>query len=170
MLGYKNPVGSHLRRMNPRDSLDPLNKVGIDPETGEQFKNVKATTALNKRRRILRRGLPYGPRVGEDKNDDTEQGVTMIIMCASLARQFEFVQQQWIQYGLDFHQGNDTCPMLGNHDRHKRFSITADPKSGKSPYVMSKLKTFVECRGGDYFFVPSMTALRMMAMGTVDAT
>ncbi|SMC55675.1 Dyp-type peroxidase [Primorskyibacter flagellatus] len=170
MLGYKNPVGSHLRRMNTRDYLDPLNKIGIDPETGQQHKNENATSALNKRRRILRRGLPYGPRVGEAKTDDTEQGVTMIIMCASLSRQFEFVQQQWIQYGLDFHQGNDTCPMLGNHDRHKRFTITSDPKSGKNPYVMSKLKTFVECRGGDYFFIPSMTALRMMAMGTVDAT
>jgi hypothetical protein len=170
MLGYKNPLGSHLRRANTRDYLDPLNKVGIDPETGEQFKNKNATTALNKRRRILRRGLPYGPRVGEAKSDETEQGVAMLIMCASLSRQFEFVQQQWIQYGLDFHQGNDTCPMLGDHTRHKRHSIMSDPKSGKPPYVMSKLKTFVECRGGDYFFIPSMTALRMMAMGIVDAT
>jgi hypothetical protein len=35
---------------------------------------------------------------------------------------------------------------------------------------MSKLKTFVETRGGDYFFIPSVTALRMMAMGIVDPT
>jgi hypothetical protein len=93
-----------------------------------------------------------------------------MLICASLFRQFEFVQQQWIQYGLDFHQGNDTCPMLGNHDHHKRFTVMSDPKSGKPPYVMSKLKTFVECRGGDYFFIPSLTALRMLAMGTVDPT
>jgi Dyp-type peroxidase family len=170
MLGHKCPVGSHARRVNTRDYLDPLNKVGIDPETGRQYENAAATTALNKRRRILRRGLPYGPPVGASKDDDTEQGVAMITMCANLARQFEFVQQQWIQYGLDFHQGNDTCPLLGDHTRHKRFTITADPGSGRPPFVMSKLKTFVECRGGDYFFVPSMTALRMMAMGIVDPT
>ena len=91
-------------------------------------------------------------------------------MGASLSRQFEFVQQQWIQYGLDFNQGNNTCPMLGDHDTHKRFTITEDPKTGKPPYVMSKLKTFVEFRGGDYFFVPSMTALRMIATGIVDPT
>ena len=36
--------------------------------------------------------------------------------------------------------------------------------------MMTKLKTFVECRGGDYFFVPSMIALRMIAMGIVDPT
>jgi len=60
--------------------------------------------------------------------------------------------------------------MLGDHGKYKRFTITEDPKSGKPTYVMSKLKTFVECRGGDYFFIPSMTALRMIATGTVDPT
>ena len=170
MTGFKCPGGAHMRRMNTRDYLDPLNKGGIDEATGKPFENPEATSALNKRRRILRRGLPYGPHSFEHKDDDTEQGVIMIIMGASLFRQFEFVQQQWIQYGLDFHQGNDTCPLLGNHDHHKRHTIPSDPKSNKPPYVMSKLKTFVECRGGDYFFVPSMTALRMMAMGIVDPT
>jgi len=28
----------------------------------------------------------------------------------------------------------------------------------------------VETRGGDYFFIPSMTALRMIAKGIVDPT
>lgn len=169
MAGFKCPGGAHMRRMNTRDYLDPLNEGGLSSD-GNQPKNPDATSALNKRRRILRRGLPYGPANFEHKDDDTEQGVIMIIMGASLFRQFEFVQQQWIQYGLDFHQGNNTCPMLGNHEHHKRFTIPSDPRSGKPPYVMSKLKTFVECRGGDYFFAPSMTALRMMAMGIVDPT
>ena len=48
--------------------------------------------------------------------------------------------------------------------------IPSDPKTGKPPYVMSRLKTFVETRGGDYFFIPSLTALRMIAMGIVDPT
>jgi len=170
MTGAKCPGGSHMRRVNTRDYLDPLNKSGTDPATGKPQTNPNATSTLNKRRRILRRGLPYGPANFEHKDDDTEQGVIMLIMGASLFRQFEFVQQQWIQYGLDFHQGNNTCPMLGNHDHHKRHTVASDPASGKPPYVMSTLKTFVECRGGDYFFVPSMTALRMMAMGIVDPT
>lgn len=170
MGGYKCPGGAHMRRMNTRDYLDPLNKDGLAQDSGDQEQNPDATSALNKRRRILRRGMPYGPPNFDHKSDDTEQGVIMIIMGASLFRQFEFVQQQWIQYGLDFHQGNNTCPMLGNHDHHKRFTIPSDPRSGKPPYVMSKLRTFVECRGGDYFFVPSMTALRMIAMGIIDPT
>lgn len=170
MEGVKCPAGAHLRRMNTRDYLDPLNKVGSDPATGQPYANEEATSQLNKRRRILRRGLPYGPPNFEHKSDDTEQGVAMMLIGANLFRQFEFVQQQWIQYGLDFHQGNNTCPLLGRHDHHKRHTIPSDPASGKPPYVMSKLKTFVECRGGDYFFIPSMTALRMIAMGIVDPT
>ncbi|MEO0975324.1 MAG: peroxidase, partial [Pseudomonadota bacterium] len=154
MAGYKCPNGAHLRRANTRDYLDPYNQPGQA--------NENATTQLNKRRRILRRGLPYGPPNLDHRTDDTEQGVAMMVIGASIFRQFEFVQQQWIQYGLDFNQGNNTCPMLGNHDVHTRHTIPSDPKSGKPPYFMSKLKTFVETRGGEYFFLPSMTALRMI--------
>lgn len=170
MAGLKCPVGAHMRRVNTRDYLDPVNEVGVDQDTGAQPENKGATTALNRRRRVLRRGLPYGPANFDSKDDNTEQGVAMMLMGASLFRQFEFVQQQWIQYGLDFHEGNNTCPMLGNHEHHKRHTIPSDPATGKPPYVMNKLKTFVECRGGDYFFIPSMTALRMIAMGIVDPT
>ncbi|PIL17245.1 peroxidase [Puniceibacterium antarcticum] len=169
MGGYKCPLGAHMRRVNTRDYLDPLNQDSLAQAT-QPLENANATSALNNRRRLLRRGLPYGPSNFDKKDDETEQGVIMMTMGASLFRQFEFVQQQWIQYGLDFHQGNNTCPMIGNHGHHKRCTIPSDPRSGKPPYVMSKLKTFVECRGGDYFFAPSLTALRMMAMGIVDPT
>lgn len=162
MKGLKCPGGAHMRRVNTRDYLDPQNKVDAD--------NPDATTQLNKRRRILRRGLPYGPRNLSERGDDAEQGVAMMMIGASIFRQFEFVQQQWIQYGLDFHQGNNTCPLLGDHRKHSRFTVPSDPATGKPPYVVGDLKNFVEPRGGDYFFIPSMTALSMMALGTVDPT
>lgn len=169
MPGFKVPGGAHIRRVNTRDYLDPLNTGGLD-KSGKPYSNPDATHALNKRRRILRRGLPYGASDPAKNTDETEQGVAMMLIGASLFRQFEFVQQQWIQYGLDFHQGNNTCPMLGEHRHHTRHTIPSNPKSGKPPYIMSKLKTFVECRGGEYFFIPSMTALRLLAMGIVDPT
>jgi Dyp-type peroxidase family len=159
MKGYRCPGGAHLRRVNTRDYLDPLN----DPDG----RNPRATSQLNKRRRILRRGLPYGRSGG---TDDTEQGVVFMAVCASIMRQFEFIQQQWLNYGLDFNAGNDGCPVLGDHRTHRRFVIPSRPDGGKPPYVMDSLRTFVEARGGDYFFLPSMTALRMMGMGIVDPT
>ena len=66
--------------------------------------------------------------------------------------------------------GNDTCPIVGHHDTNAKFVIPAAKESGKPPFICSKLPQFVETRGGDYFFLPSMTALRMIAMGTIDPT
>jgi hypothetical protein len=51
-----------------------------------------------------------------------------------------------------------------------KFIIPSDPASGKPPFICAKLPQFVETRGGDYFFLPSLTALRMIAMGTIDPT
>ena len=36
------------------------------------------------------------------------------------------------------------------------------------PLICSNLPNFVELRGGDYFFLPSITALGMIALGLVD--
>ena len=155
--GIKCPLGSHIRRANTRDMLDPKPNSGPDWRMG---------SALNNRRRILRRGLPYG------RNDaaDGEHGVIMLVVCASLQRQFEFVQQQWMNYGLDANSGNDTCPVIGNHGDDEKFVIPADPAAGNPPFIATGLKQWVQTRGGDYFFMPSMTALRMIGMGVVDPT
>jgi len=158
--GYDCPTQSHLRRVNTRDYLDPQND--LDPKTAP-LNNKNARSSLNKRRRILRRGLPYGPSSLGGGDDQTERGVVMMIICANLFRQFEFVQQQWIQYGLDFNAGNNTCPLIGDHTK---TSIG----TRETPYVCDGLRNFVEPRGGEYFFIPSMTALRMLADGVVDPT
>jgi deferrochelatase/peroxidase EfeB len=167
--GVKCPMGAHVRRVNPRDMLDP------DHPKGE------ATTALTNRRRILRRGLPYGEgalAAPARKDNKAEHGVFIMALCTSLFRQFEFIQQQWIQYGLDLDSGNDSCPIVGRRDPHNpqanKFVVQVDPATdtaaGKAPYIAAKLPQFVETRGGEYFFIPSITALRMMAMGSVDPT
>jgi len=160
------PLSSHLRRMNTRDMLDP------------HFTSKKPSdwqgSALNNRRRILRRGLPYGDAT-VPADDTGEHGIIFMAVCASLFRQFEFVQQQWVQYGLDFNVGSDTCPIVGNHNSagkgsEAKFVIPTDPNGTGVPYICERIPQFVEPRGGDYFFVPSMTALRMIGMGIVDPT
>lgn len=153
--GISCPMTSHIRRANTRDMLDPR---------GDGPAGSRMGSALNNRRRILRRGLPYG------KAGDEDHGVVMLVVCASLARQFEFVQQQWINYGLDSNAGNDACPVIGNHGPDAKFTIPADPASDNPPFIATGLKQWVETRGGDYFFMPSMTALRMIGMGVVDPT
>ena len=160
--GFKCPVAAHIRRGNSRDMLDP--KVR-SPRPCDWEGSV-----LNNRRRILRRGLPYGSFAPSAAGDDQEHGVIFIAVCASLSRQFEFILQQWINYGMDFNVGNDTCPLLGDHQGGAKFVIQSDPASGRSPFIMDELPQFVTSRGGEYFFLPSITALRMIASGIVDPT
>lgn len=160
--GLKCPITAHIRRVNTRDMLDPA------LATGETSK--RNGSALNKRRRILRRGLPYGRFDPKANGDDSEHGIIFMTLCASIFRQFEFVQQQWVQYGLDFNAGNDTCPLIGNHGADAKFVIASDPASGKPPFICDQLPQFVTTRGGDYFFIPSITALRTITMGVVDPT
>jgi Dyp-type peroxidase family len=149
--GTRCPIGSHIRRTNPRDAF------GFDGK-------------LVNRRRIMRRGLPYGPYVpeGQPVRDEDDRGIIFMALGASLFRQFEFVQQQWVQYGNDAHLGNDRDLLLGNQGEHGKFIIpgTADPQN--PPFICAHLPDFVELRGGDYFFLPSITALRMIASGSVD--
>ena len=160
--GSKCPFSAHIRRANTRDMLDP--------HFGSADKSEWTGSVLNNRRRILRRGLPYGMAAPDAGDDNHEHGIVMLVVCASLFRQFEFVQQQWMQYGLDFFAGNDTCPLIGNHGPDAKFVIAADPASGRPPFICDRPPQFVETRGGDYFFIPSMTALRMIGTGVIDPT
>jgi deferrochelatase/peroxidase EfeB len=156
------PVTSHLRRANPRDMLDP-NFTSPDAKSWDG-------SALVNRRRILRRGLPYGHVDPAAPDDANEQGIIFLAICSSLFRQFEFVQQQWMQYGLDFNAGSDTCPIVGNHDEEAKLVVVTDPATARQPFLCGHIPQLVESRGGDYFFVPSMTALRMIGMGIIDPT
>jgi deferrochelatase/peroxidase EfeB len=162
--GAKCPFGAHMRRVNPRSGL----QFGVASP-------FDTPGALSNRRRILRRGLPYG-KVLDATRDDGDHGVVMMIINADLSRQFEFVQQQWINYSNDLRLANDQDPLLGNHGINKdgrgdgRMMIEGDAKTGAPPYFCGGIPTLVETRGGDYFFIPSMTCLRMIAMGIVDPT
>ena len=149
--GTRCPMGAHIRRVHPRDAFGFNGKL-ID------------------RRRITRRGLPYGrfAAEGEPVSDADERGVIFMALNASLSRQFEFVQQQWIEYGNDAHLGNDKDILMGNHGGHGKFVVQGDATKTNPPLICSKLPNFVELRGGDYFFLPSITALGMMALGLVD--
>lgn len=157
--GAKCPFSAHVRRINPRASLE-TNKGAFD-----------TPGALSNRRRILRRGLPYGD-VKDPTRDDGNHGIIIMMVNANIERQFEFVQQQWINYGNDFRAGNDKEIILGNHNKAhpSKAVLPVDPDSDQCPYFVRNIPRLVEVRGGDYFFIPSMTALRMIAAGMVDPT
>jgi Dyp-type peroxidase family len=160
--GARCPVGAHIRRANPRAALQ-FGENGAFETPG----------AVSNRRRILRRGLPYGDST--ERRDDGDHGVIFMAMNASIRRQFEFVQQQWMNYGNDFRLANDKDAIAGNHKVGSGgpegcMTIQADPAQGGVPIFCGQLPRFVTTRGGEYFFMPSLTALRMIGEGSIDPT
>jgi Dyp-type peroxidase family len=162
--GSRCPVGAHVRRANPRSAL----------QYGQEDA-FETPGALSNRRRLIRRGLPYGDS-SVDRRDEGEHGIVFMAINASIRRQFEFVQQQWMNYGNDFKLANDKDPLIGNQGVDKnghgdgRMVVETAAADPTPPFFCSKIPRFVETRGGEYFFVPSLTALRMIGEGSIDPT
>jgi Dyp-type peroxidase family len=135
--GYAVPLGSHARRMNPRDTAANIN-----------------------RRRMIRRGATYGPYLPEDAADDgAERGIAAFVICASLIRQFEFAQNVWAN-DLNFHElANERDPIIGNQDGTLEFKIPKRPIRKK----IVGLPAFTTLKGGAYFFLPGLRALDKLA-------
>lgn len=135
--GYGCPLGAHIRRMNPRD-----------------------TAANMQRRRMIRRGGTYGPALPEGKPDDgVERGIAAFVGCASLVRQFEFAMNVWAN-DPNFHElGNERDPIFGTQDGTYDMTIPKRPIRKK----ITGLPSFTTVRGGAYFFLPGIRALRYLA-------
>jgi Dyp-type peroxidase family len=142
--GYKVPRGAHIRRMNPRDAL-------------------KDEAVLVRRRRILRRGLAYGPPLpeGMTEDDGAERGVVFLFVCADVGRQFEFVQTEWLNPGTFIGAPAEKDPVIGPNDGTGIFTIPKQPIRRR----LQGLPQFVTVRGGEYFFLPGLRALRWLAEG-----
>ena len=139
--GYAVPLGSHTRRMNPRDTAHNMN-----------------------RRRMIRRGATYGPHLPESAAEDgAERGIAAFVICASLIRQFEFAQNVWVN-DKNFHElGNERDPIIGSQDGTLEFKIPKRPIRKR----ITGLPAFTTVRGGAYFFLPGIKALRYLAaLGT----
>jgi len=143
-LGFACPVGAHIRRANPRDSLaEPAR--GVTPEMA-----LRET----RRHRLIRRGRVYG---------DAAEGQGLMFLClnANIQDQFEFVQHSWINSprfgGLD----RETDPLIGPRDKPENCAITIPSPKGKQR--IEGLARFVAVKGGAYFFLPGIRALKCLA-------
>ncbi|GAC1652524.1 MAG: peroxidase [Herpetosiphon sp.] len=144
--GLACPIGSHVRRANPRDALGP------DPKTA---------LASARRHRILRRGRSYGDRIANPLTDDgAERGLHFICLNADIERQFEFVQQTWINNPVFAGLNNEVDPLVGDQDNTGgTMTIQHDPVRVR----VHNLERFVTVLGGAYFFLPSIPAVRFLA-------
>ena len=102
--------------------------------------------------------MPYGPPPADPLEDDgIERGLVFVCFQASIARQFEVVQRGWVDDGDAFGLGDDRDFLIGRGSPDGKMTI---PRRGGAPVVLTPQPDFVTTRGGDYFFVPSVPALR----------
>ncbi|HEX4930846.1 MAG TPA: Dyp-type peroxidase, partial [Gaiellaceae bacterium] len=145
--GARCPVGSHIRRSNPRDSLDPR------PGSSRSFE-------VNRRHRIVRRGREYGPPLPLEQAlaepDTAERGLHFICLNANIARQFEFVNHTWLNNAKFGELYDDADPFFAPGC----FTI---PTGGVRERI-TDVPRFVSVKGGAYFFLPSLTALHYLAV------
>ena len=145
--GLRCPVGAHIRRANPRDS------VGA---------SARDATTLSRHHRLMRRGRSYGPRLADLRQDDgTERGILFVALNANLERQFEFVQQTWLhnpKFG-GLYAERDPFASIDDGAISRPFTIPAITIRRR----LSGMPRFVTVRGGAYLFLPGVATLRYLA-------
>jgi Dyp-type peroxidase family len=157
--GEKCPIGSHVRRTNPRDGL-------LDS-------NSEQSTRIANHHRIIRRGRAYGASAVESMNPDQlletpnptdEVGLHFMCFNANIANQFQFIQFNWAGSAKFERFYNDPDPLIsvqvtGPGGSPPVFTIPESPVRKE----ISGLKRFVEVRGGAYFFMPGKRAIQFLA-------
>jgi deferrochelatase/peroxidase EfeB len=159
--GTRCPFRAHIRKMNPRGD-------GARLRTDSRVAYADGSLQDQEwRRRIVRRGIPYGVRqIDPRENPRTEQlptrDVGLLFLCfqSSLANQFGFLQKLWAN-APDFARENTGIdPLVGQHADHlcpipQRWPL----KWGKAAMTPFAVGGFVSMKGGEFLFAPSIPFL-----------
>jgi Dyp-type peroxidase family len=152
--GLRCPFGAHIRRANPRDWR-------VAPE-------ARRATAISNQHRLIRRSRPYGPPLaGSFSPDDVlragddgiQRGLLFSCFAVDLARQYELIQEAWLNDSSFFRLRDQCDPLLGSAEGPNRFSVPAQPLARHYQGMPSAVRV----RGGAYFFLPSLPALEFIA-------
>lgn len=139
------PHGAHIRRCNPRG--------------GQIVQRI-----ANNSRRLVRRGVPYGPPYDPAKpreGDEPERGLLGNFIGASLGAQFEAMSSDWLNLGLqDPRITGSNDPISGANDPGTSW-FDLPLKSGGTIRLRG-LPQFVWTRGGAYTFLPSLKAIHYL--------
>lgn len=172
--GTSCPFGAHVRRANPRN-------VDLPGQPRCWFTRLRRmlafvpkafrydVTASTRFHRILRRGREYGPlltiadAVSPAPAGDPKRGLQFLCLNANITRQFEFVQNAWLMSTKFNALSEESDPLLGNRAPVGDCPYTGNfslPREAAPRQVLTGLPQFIAVRGGAYFFLPSLRALR----------
>lgn len=167
-FGQRCPIGAHIRRANPRDSLSD------DPE--DPTKEVR-------RHRIIRRARAYGKPAPDTLKDngqiditklrnkevDHKRGLHFVCFNTDIGRQFEFILQTWV-INQKFAGGyKEIDALFANTDNAESQSPACDDpdssigSSSAENNESESARHYITVRGGGYFFLPGVKAIRYLA-------
>jgi len=150
--GAKCPVSAHIRKANPRDSRDG----GLERALGVM---------------MARRGQTYGGRTDRPWDDAPAAtrptgGVGLLFMAfnSDLTEQFEFTQRNWANFAGFPDSGGEPQPgldqVIGQGERPPANwpRVWGQQEEQEAPAA----RQAVTMKGGEYFFMPSLSALRWL--------
>lgn len=174
--GVRCPFGAHIRRANPRIPDYPgrpgffaklRTLLGFGP--GGFRDDLMSSVRFH---RILRRGREYGKELlpaealSPAPPNDPPRGLYFICLNANILRQFEFLQNAWMMSTKFSGLTDESDPLLGHRQPIPGCPVTGNftlPVDGSLRKRVAGLPPFVTVRGGAYFFLPSLRALRYLA-------
>lgn len=141
--GRRCPIGSHIRRLNPRGSL-----VMGKPHS----------------RRLVRRGMPYGPPFHPGAPDDgADRGLIGLFICGDLDLQYEFILRVWANEDIATHglRGTRDSILGAQPSMGGQFVVRTD--DSRDPIVLTGLPRLTQTRGSVYCLIPGIGGLRHLA-------
>lgn len=164
--GLKCPIGAHIRRANPRDNF-------LRDSTGDKEKDIEKSMKFMKRFRIIRRGRSYGAPLVESMDpkdiiqateDNKERGLYFLCFNSNIGRQFELIQQTWINNPKFAGLYEDPDPMVGYPGIMGDGATTTFTEQALPVRKQVKgITRFVNVKGGAYFFMPGLKALKYIS-------
>ena len=174
--GERCPIGSHVRRSNPRTGDYPPDVDGFWSRMLRLFgfcqqRDDEDLVASSRFHRLMRRGRGYGPALSpaqalKQGAEQAERGLEFVCLVGNISRQFEFVQNAWNMRSKFAGLDNERDPIIGIRDP---LNDDADTDRFRSPQASGvtreyhQLPEFVTVVGGGYFFMPGISALRYLA-------
>ena len=137
------PFHAHIRKANPRG--DSVRAIGVSDEE-------------ERGHRIVRRAWSYG---SSRREDEPETGSGLLFLCfqASIENQFNFIQTRWANAANFVRVGTGPDPLIGQPQGKQQWPL----HWGQSEKRGFDFNLWVQFKGGDYFFAPSISFLRSLA-------